>query len=92
MADLRDGYYLHTNGSLIYRRGFDMRDMVDSDFVVEFWETKDLEESADVFSIFLAQARQLGAKDQEIESLAHKMSLETFLPSWRDIVFGVDKV
>lgn len=78
-------YYLHTNGSLIYKPhgGVDPS----SDFVKMCWNTDIIGKSPDVFARFLRSAYRAGAKLSEIDRLAEHNNLKFYIPNWEHIVF-----
>ena len=68
-----DGYYyLHENGSLIYKQNFGgvVADLRDSDLVVAFWGF-DLGSRQSTWS-FLVEALSIGAKKERVNELASK--------------------
>lgn len=72
-----DGYcYLHTNGSLIYKRAIgtdDMKDYLDSDFVVKAWPVNTSER--ETAWIIATEALALGAKKEQVMELKEKWGL-----------------
>lgn len=78
-------YYLHENGSLIYKP----HGSVDatSTFVKRVWPVSSFCESPQSFTQWLEDARQLGANKEDIERVANANSLDEFIPDWRDKVF-----
>lgn len=79
-------YYLHENGKLIYKPGGDVDVM--SSFVKGLWPVAVIGKSPHAFATFLYQARQKGAKEEEIHRLANHNKLSDFVPDWEIRVFG----
>ena len=69
---IKGWYYLHTNGSLIYKRelGDQAADIRESDFATTMWAV-DLTDREGAWSI-LVEALSLGANKERIEELADK--------------------
>ena len=82
-------YYLHENGKLIYKPhgGVDFM----SPFVKGLWPTSIIAKTPYTFTTFLFQARQKGAKEEEIHRLANHNKLSDFVPDWEIRVFGGEK-
>ena len=81
----RSQYYLHTNGTLIYKPlgGVD----ASSDFVVKVWRLSDVAPTPETFVDFLREAFVLGAYANEISRLADHNQLDDFYPDWKKQVF-----
>lgn len=78
-------YYLHSNGSLIYKpHGGVERDAHLGGFVVEVWKVDTVKYCPDTFLVFLSQAKHFGAKESEIERLAAQNKLSEYFPDWRN--------
>lgn len=79
-------YYLHENGSLIYKpHGGVQRE---SAFVRRVWAVVEIAQTPDAFVEFLAEARSAGAREPEIVRLADHNKLDEYRPDWRQFVFG----
>lgn len=79
-------YYLHIDGSLIYKPFSEAIDLLDSDFVKHFWQADLIGESPDVFLDFLMEAQKLGAKKSEIKRLYEFNHLESYLPISKEML------
>lgn len=82
-------YYLHENGKLIYKPNGGVDFM--SAFVKGLWPVSIIGKSPHTFTTFLYQARQKGAKREEINRLAEHNKLSDFVPDWEHRVFGGEK-
>ena len=63
-------YYLHTNGSLIFKPHGDPIDFDDSDLVKAYWHCN-IQDRSSAWKILL-EALALGAKESEVTRLANK--------------------
>lgn len=77
-------YYLHTNGSLIYKPGG--IDDPDSTFIVKIWNVNLIGKSPQTFLDFLMEAKKLGAKNKEIIRLFKHNQLDKFIPNVKEIL------
>lgn len=85
MSDPMQGYYyLHTNGSLIYKPRGQVADFVDSDFVKKWWPSRTIGVTPQAFLEFLQEAKGLGAKETEIQRLHDYNNLASFIPSAKE--------
>jgi len=76
---IRGEYYLHTNGSLIYKTlGVDDPD---STFIVKIWQCSQIGKTPKDFLNFLYEAFDAGATKEECERLYNLNRLDSFLPS-----------
>ena len=77
-------YYLHANGSLIYKRlGVDDPD---STFITAVWNAQQIGSTPARFVQWLCEAKKLGAKESEIKRLATENKLREFVPDWESIL------
>ncbi|MPW32013.1 hypothetical protein F9L16_24010 [Agarivorans sp. B2Z047] len=85
---LQGEYYLHENGSLIYKPhgGVD----VTSTFVKRCWAVSELGQTPRTFMFWLIDAFEAGATRAEIERVAAANNLDNYTPNWRDEVFKVE--
>lgn len=81
-------YYLHENGSLIYKPhgGVDQS----SSFVKRVWNAASIGKTPDVYVAWLKEAFNLGAKRSEIERCANANHLYKYVPGWERTVFKKD--
>lgn len=78
-------YYLHTNGSLIYKPYGDVES--GSPCVVRIWSAASIGQTPQTFIRFLRGALVCGASKSEVERLAKHNKLDTFAPQWREQVY-----
>lgn len=64
---MKTTYYLHINGNLIYKPHANIDDLLDSDFVVKFWEL-DTDNRGTAW-LMLIEASLLGATESRINQL-----------------------
>lgn len=78
-------YYLHENGSLIYKPhgGVDQS----STFVKRVWDARSIGTSQYVFVSFLKEAYKAGANKEDIQRMADKNSLSLYAPGWEEKVY-----
>jgi hypothetical protein len=81
-------YYLHENGSLIYKPHGDVD--TTSTFVKRVWAVSSFCESPQAFIQWLEDARQSGTNKEDIERVAIANSLDEFIPDWREQVFKTE--
>lgn len=81
-------YYLHTNGTLHHKVGYDVDSS--SDFVKRVWDDQVIGATPLSFLKFLYEAYKLGAKKSEIERLIDHNHLDEYLPKGFRTVFGED--
>jgi len=83
------GYYLHTNGKLIYKsHGLEQRDIEESDLVVKYWKNVDIGKTPNDFVAFLKEAYLSGADEDEIIKLTSHNNLDKYISDWRLQIFG----
>lgn len=80
-----DQYYLHENGSLIYKPNGGVQ--TDSAFVRKVWQVSHISQNPHDFVSFLCVARGLGANKDDIFRLANKNNLSDFVSDWERKVF-----
>lgn len=73
-----DEYYLHTNGSLIYKM-LGVNDP-DSSFIVKIWNANEVTRSPTAFINFLKEALDLGASKKECLRLYEHSHVDSFIP------------
>lgn len=78
-------YYLHTNGSLIYKPAGGVE--LDSPFVVKVWRAESIGATPQDFVEFLAEAVERGANHGRVVELANHNHLDQYVADWRDRVF-----
>ena len=81
-------YYLHENGSLIYKPhgGVDHT----SAFVKRVWTANLIGRTPHDFTEWLKEAFNAGAKQDEIERVANHNNLHKYVSNWKDIVFNIN--
>lgn len=79
-------YYLHENGSLIYKPHGGVDQL--STFVRRVWSADLIGQTPDTFIEFLAQAWAAGALKTEIYRIANHNQLSAYRPHWEHEVFG----
>lgn len=77
--DITGFYYLHENGSLIYKPHATYEDM-DSTFVKHYWVAREFGASPQVFLENLKVAKQMGARWEEIMRLVEFNHLSDYIP------------
>jgi predicted oxidoreductase len=80
-----DEYYLHENGSLIYKPHGGVQ--ADSAFVRKVWPVSQISKSPHDFVSFLSVARGLGANKSDIYRLANKNKISDYISDWERKVF-----
>jgi len=84
--ELRTGqYYLHENGSLIYKPHGGVQ--ADSAFVRKVWPVSQISATPHDFVSFLCVARGLGANEGDIYRLANHNMISDFISDWERKVF-----
>jgi hypothetical protein len=77
-------YYLHENGSLIYKPGGGVDSS--SSFVRKMWYVSEISQSPKLFFSFLRDAYSSGAKKEEIIRLAEHNQLDKYIPNWDELI------
>lgn len=78
-------FYLHTNGSLIYKPHGGVE--YDSPFVKRVWED-DYFETPQAFTKFLTEAVRAGANKDEVDRLILNNNLTSWVPGCREKIYG----
>lgn len=78
-------YYLHTNGSLIYKPHGGVEH--DSPFVKRVWEINDMN-TPQGYTTFLKEAWANGANRDEIERMINHNVLDQYIPDCREQIYG----
>ena len=78
-------YYLHENGSLIYKPhgGVDCT----SALVKRVWAANIIGRTPNDFVEWLKEAFESGAKREDVERIANHNNLQRYVDNWIDIVF-----
>lgn len=79
-------YYLHQNGSLIYKphAGVDCS----SSFVKRVWDARYIGRTPGEFVEWLKEAFLAGAKKQDVMRVANHNQLSNYVPDWESLVFS----
>ena len=80
-------YYLHENGSLIYKPhgGVDYS----STFVKRVWAANLIGRTPHDFVEWLKEAFDAGANREDVERFANHNSLHKYVSDWKEVVFSV---
>jgi len=82
MNEIEGEYYLHENGSLIYKpHGGVQRD---SNFVKRVWNYEEIAPSPQHLLNFLTEAKKLGALNADIYRIANHNNLSKYIPDWEN--------
>ena len=82
-------YYLHTNGSLIFKPHGGVE--TDSDFVKKVWSGNVIGKSPQSFVIWIKEAFDLGATRADINRVALSANIDAYIPDWAVQVFGIQQ-
>jgi hypothetical protein len=81
-------YYLHENGSLIYKPHGGVQ--LNSSFVKRVWDARIIGRTPHEFVEWLKEAFNAGAKRSEVERCANHNSLSQYVSDWEQKVFEKD--
>lgn len=81
-------YYLHENGSLIYKPcgGIDCT----STFVKRVWSVNEFKQTPHTFIEWLKEAHKAGAHKEDVLRVANHNQLHNYEPNWEDLVFSIN--
>lgn len=79
-------YYLHENGSLIYKPhgGVDFT----SPFVKRVWDARHIGQTPKDFVEWLKEAFLAGAKKEDVMRVANHNQLSNYVSNWESLVFN----
>ena len=77
-------YYLHENGSLIYKNTELDDEVLASPFVKCVWHITQISRTPQEFAKFLREALAKGAEKERVMYLADHNRLAGFIPNWRE--------
>ncbi|TGZ35344.1 hypothetical protein EQ875_01625 [Photobacterium damselae subsp. damselae] len=83
---LEGEYYLHENGSLIYKPHGDVD--ATSSFVKRVWDVRYIGRTPQEFVEWLTEAYKAGANKEDIERVANANNLHDYVDHWDKKVFG----
>ncbi|EGR2972979.1 hypothetical protein C4D14_RS01405 [Vibrio parahaemolyticus] len=79
-------YYLHENGSLIFKPHGGVQ--VDSALVKKVWVIQEVCNTPKRFAEWLKETREAGANRKDIIRIANNNKLSNYVPDWEYDVFG----
>lgn len=83
---IQDEYYLHENGSLIYKPHGDVD--ATSTFVKRVWDARYISRTPQKFVKWLSETHKAGANKEDIERIANANNLDNYVDYWDEKVFG----